>query len=138
MDDCGEHVVGYASMALSSQQQKWSTVERECYAVVWAINHFDNYLDAQQFELIVDNHALCYLFSLKTPNSKLTSWAIQVQDRNMSIKFKPGKQHCDVDCLSRHGFVGLCEPVVAFASQERLVREQERELSLYHTLCWKK
>ena len=119
-DDRGEHVVAYASQALSAQQQKWSAIERECFAVVWGMKHFDVYLDGQQFELVVDNHALCKLFSLKNPSPKLTGWMLQVQDRKFEIKFRPGSQHCDVDCLSRHGFVQSCSSVAMFVSGEEI------------------
>ena len=97
----GERVVAYASSALTKQQVRWSTSEKECWAVVWAIRTFRHYLDGQAFKVVTDHHSLCWLMSIKDPTSKLARWTIELQSFNMTVQFKSGSCHVDADCLSR-------------------------------------
>ena len=58
-DDQGlEHSIAYASRKLSNLKLKYTTTEKECLAVRWAIEHFDHYLCYQPFEVMTDHSAL--------------------------------------------------------------------------------
>ena len=95
-----EKVVAYASLAVTRQQSGWSTPHKECYSIVWGIQKFFKYLDEWRFTVITDHHSFCYLFSLKDPHGKLARWAVLLQSFDLKIKFKEGRCHADVDCLS--------------------------------------
>ena len=43
--------VSYASKKLLPRQQRYSVIERECLAIVWAIDHFKTYLFGRPFVL---------------------------------------------------------------------------------------
>jgi hypothetical protein len=124
-----DHVIAYASCALSNQQQRWSIIEKECYSIKWATQTFSQYLDNHKFTLLTDSHSLCYLFKLKTPNPKLARWAMDLQDKDMEIKFIPGSKHCDVDCLSRHNYVNTLVSNNAFVQLDNLLQQQNQEIS---------
>ena len=41
VDELGdEHLIAYGSQKLSPTQSNWSTIEREAYAILWALNRF--------------------------------------------------------------------------------------------------
>ena len=55
-DELGnEKVIAYASKAHSSREQKYSTTEKEAFAVVFGTAHFCVYLLSRRFKLITDH-----------------------------------------------------------------------------------
>jgi len=46
-----ETALGYYSKLLSAQEQRWTTYEKECYAIIVSFNHFD-YLTIQHNPLM--------------------------------------------------------------------------------------
>ncbi len=56
-DGC-EHVVAYASRALNSTQKRWSTFDRELWAIVWAVREFKHYIGLASFTIITDHRPL--------------------------------------------------------------------------------
>ena len=58
-----EHVVAYASRVLHRAEKKYSTTEKEAFAVVWAVTNFSLYLCGRQFTLWTDHFPLQWLRS---------------------------------------------------------------------------
>lgn len=59
-----EHVISYASHVLSALERKWSTFDRELYAVVWSMQHFRHYLACRPFMIVRDHKPLAGLEKL--------------------------------------------------------------------------
>lgn len=93
--------VAYASRTLSDTESRYSTIERELLAVVWAVKHFKPYLYGKKFTIYTDHRPLAWLYSLKEPNSKLTNWRLRLEEYNFEIKYKKGPQNTNADALSR-------------------------------------
>ncbi|GFV66714.1 hypothetical protein TNCV_3319441 [Trichonephila clavipes] len=53
--------VAFASRALSSEERNYTVIERECLAVVWALNNFKTYLGSLPVQVITDHAALTRL-----------------------------------------------------------------------------
>lgn len=99
--DHGDQPITFLSRSLSATEKKFSTVEKECLALVWCITKLRPYLYGQRFVVWTDHHPLCWLNSKSSKNGRLDRWSIQLQEYTFDIKHTPGKSNCVADCLSR-------------------------------------
>ena len=94
-----ECVIQYISCTFNETQQRWPTVEREAYAIVWAITTFRPYLLGIHFTVRTDNSAAAAIKTARQP--KLQRWSITLAEYDFTIEYRPGKRHTHVDALSR-------------------------------------
>lgn len=93
--------VAYASRTLNDSETKYSTIEKELLAIVWACKYFRPYLFGRKFQIYTDHRPLIWLFNLKEPNSKLVRWRLKLEEYDYEIVYKKGKQNQNADALSR-------------------------------------
>ena len=91
----------YASRKLMERETRYSTVERECLAIVFAVKKFAKYLLMSHFQIQTDHKPLQYLHKGKANNSRLMRWALSLQMYNFSIIAIPGEENHQADVLSR-------------------------------------
>ena len=96
-----EHPIAYASRKLQPREQKLSTTEKECLGIVWAVELFRYYLFGRTFKLQTDHNPLVWLNQVRDKSRKLLRWSITLQEYDMKVEHKSGKQNCNVDALSR-------------------------------------
>lgn len=96
-----EHVVAYFSQKLSSAQRKYQTTERECLAVIHAIDKFRPYIEGVKFTVITDHASLLWLRNLKDPCGRLGRWALRLQAHDFELKHRKGRFMVVADALSR-------------------------------------
>ncbi|KAL9707905.1 hypothetical protein quinque_011423 [Culex quinquefasciatus] len=96
-------VISYFSKKLNRTQRRYSAVEKECLAVLSAIQHFRHYVEGAKFRVITDARSLLWLFNVgaETGNAKLLRWALRIQAYDFDLEYRKGKANITADCLSR-------------------------------------
>lgn len=94
-------VVAYLSRSLNRCERNYSTTERECLAVLWAIDKLRPYLEGMKFTVVTDHASLVWLHNLKDPTGRLARWAMKMQQHDFEIIHRKGKEHLLPDWLSR-------------------------------------
>lgn len=91
------HPVSYSSRTLNEHELNYSTIEKECLAIVWATKYFRPYLFGRKFLIETDHQPLQWLFSIKEPNSKLVRWRLKMSEFDFEIKYKRGMNNGNAD-----------------------------------------
>jgi len=71
--------IAFASLKLLPRESRYSTIERECLAITWAVKKFQEYLYGTEFILETDHQPLQYLRQAKFQNGRLMRWALALQ-----------------------------------------------------------
>ena len=99
------HPIAYASRLLRGPQLNYHIGDKECLAIVFAVEKWHSYLDGIYFEVMTDHCSLCFLTSKKDLSPRLIRYSLMLQRYNFKIVYKSGKHHHDVDALSRYPIV---------------------------------
>jgi hypothetical protein len=91
----------FASCKLNEQQKRWSVVEREAFAIIFALRKFDSIVFGCDIEVYTDHNPLQYLAQCAPSSGKLTRWALAIQRYSVKIRHRSGAQNRNVDALSR-------------------------------------
>ena len=93
--------VSYASRRLSNSEKNYSTIERECLAIIWALKKFEIYLYGGEFILQTDHEPLVYLNRAKFVNDRVMRWAMVLQNYDIKYESIKGDENVGADYMSR-------------------------------------
>lgn len=103
--------VAYASRAVHKSEKPYSTPEKECLAVIWALEHFRPYVEGLHVTIFTDHSSLKWLMSRPNPSGRLARWSLRLQDFDFSIVHKPGVHNKVPDALSRNPLPAVDSPM---------------------------
>ncbi|GFR61087.1 polyprotein [Elysia marginata] len=119
LDDNGEKKpVIFASRALSDAERKYSQIDREGLALVFAVKKSHKYISGRSFKLITDHKPLLGLFGENKvipehASARVQRWAIVLSAHSYSLLHRPGRvnnadalSHLPLSLLARS--VGCC------------------------------
>ena len=94
-------LVAYASRTLQPYERNYGVTELEALGVVWTVKHFRHYLYGHHCNDFTDHEALKSLLNTPHPPGKLARWGLALQEVDLSISYRPGRQNMLADVLSR-------------------------------------
>ena len=71
-DELQEKPVAFASAKLTDVQCRWAVIEKESYAIIYALRKFDSILYGSHIDLFTDHNPLKYVVSCCPQSAKLT------------------------------------------------------------------
>ena len=94
------HPIAYFSEKLNDAKQKYSTHDKEFYAIIRDLWHWRHYLLSLEFVIYSDHETLRYLHSQKKLNFRHDSWVEFLQRYSFMVKHRVGVENKAVDALS--------------------------------------
>ena len=118
-----DHPVCYFSKKFNKHQKNYSTIEKECLALILAIQQFEVYLTCSISPIVVfsDYNPLSFLHKLKNKNQRLLRWSLLLQEFNLDIRHIRGKDNIIPDALSRVSNSNSHFPLIKFKLDFQIV-----------------
>ena len=102
LDEHGlERPIAFASAKLSPAETRYSVIEKESLAVIFALKKFDGILYGCHIDLYTDHNPLKYVVSCAPSSAKLTRWALSLSRYDITIHHIKGKDNFSADFLTR-------------------------------------
>ena len=101
-----EKPIYFASKKLTNAERKYSQLDKEGLALVFAVKRFRYFLLGRKFEARTDHKPLLGLFGRDKPvphnaNARIQRWALLLSQYDFDLIHKPGKENVIADALSR-------------------------------------
>ena len=89
-----DRAIAFASRALSDVESRYSQTEREVLGVVWACEHFNQYLQGDPlFTINADHEPLLCIWKKSRPPLRIERWGLRRQPYNYEMKYMPGSNN---------------------------------------------
>jgi hypothetical protein len=99
--DGSTHPIGYWSRGLTSAERNYSTTEKECMAIVWAVLQVRPYLEGKRFVVRTDHHSLRWVLKFSNAQGRLARWRLRLLELDFEVQYTPGRAHHGADTMSR-------------------------------------
>ncbi len=93
--------VAFVSKSLNPTQLRWSTHEKEGYAIYYTLTKLEYLLQGIHFTMMTDHANLVYINTEGSP--KVKRWKLAIQEFDFSVYHIPGKDNVVADAFSRLG-----------------------------------
>lgn len=98
--------VSYFSKVFHSWEKDYNKKEKECLAVVDALENFRPYLYGRKFLLSCDHEPMRWINSAKSPTGRIEKWLWKLGDFDYQFECKPGKINKWLPAISANPVVG--------------------------------
>ena len=96
-----ERPIAYFRENLNDVKQKYSSYDKDFYAIIHALKKWRHYLIPKEFVLNTDNHALQLITRQQKLNQRHVKWIEYMQTLTFVLKHISGKTNKVADALSK-------------------------------------
>ena len=97
--DGKKQLVALVSKSLTKTQLKWSTIQKEAFALYYCCTYLDALLRDRRFTILMDHKNL--IFIEKDKNEMVSRWRVALQESDYTIGYVPGRENDIADAMSR-------------------------------------
>jgi transposase InsO family protein len=94
-------IVQCVSRALTAAELNYTTTEKECLAIVFAIKKLRYYLYGNVVTILTDHRCLTSVLKLKDPTGRIARWMLAIGEISPQIRYIPGPSNVLADRMSR-------------------------------------
>jgi len=91
--------IAFISKTLNTSQRKWSTPEKECYAIYYSLIKLEHLLLDTEFTIHTDHKNLTFLD--ESANARVNRWKLALQEYRFTIEYIKGADNVVADAFSR-------------------------------------
>jgi hypothetical protein len=95
------YAIYFISKNMSPAELNYTVTEKEFLAVIYAINKFRHYITGYSTFFHTDHSVIKYLMNKPITNARVTRWLLLLQEFDITIVDRPGKENVVADFLSR-------------------------------------
>ncbi len=128
-----QHLIAFASSALTSAENDYSVTHLEILAVLWALQHFRDIIMGYKLTVYTDHSSITEIFKVRNLNGRLARWYLTIQTYSPEIKDNKGRQNVVADALSRNvcvGVVAAASPIPNFSMKGLCSAQREQPLGI--------
>lgn len=96
-----EQPIAFASKKLTKSQESYATIEKEAYAIIFALKKFETYIFGSEIQIVSDHNPLTFLRECSPQSARLQRWSLALEKFNTHVSYRRGKFHINADSLSR-------------------------------------
>lgn len=100
-EDKTPYAIYYINKNLTSAELNYTVTKKEFLAIIYAINKFRHYMTCYLIFLYVDHLFIRYVANKPSTNGRVTHWLLLLQEFDITIKDRPGKENPVADFLPR-------------------------------------
>jgi cleavage and polyadenylation specificity factor subunit 1 len=93
--------LAFFSAKLSPCEQRYSTFDKEAFAIVRAVKAYRHWLEGQHVEVFTDHQPLTAFLAMKQPSARQAKWATFLAEFDLHIHYIRGRDNVAADHLSR-------------------------------------
>ena len=106
MPDGSERPIAFASRTLTSAEKKYSQLDKEGLAVVFAVKKSHQFLYGRHYTIYTDHKPLLGIFKCDKPvpltvSGRIQRWILTLAAYEYDLVYRPGKENGNADALSR-------------------------------------
>ena len=95
------YICASVSKTFTQVEARWSTIERECYGIVFGLQKFEFFLKGREFIIKTDHRPLVYIDTVDFRNPKVERWSHILSHFRFVVQYIPGVENNLADLLSR-------------------------------------
>ena len=99
VNETEQQVIAFVSKKFTPTAKRWSTIEKECFAMFYSVQKLQYYLFMKKFTLLTDHNNLLWMESSHVP--KIVRMRIYLQNFSFDLIHVKGKENVFADWLSR-------------------------------------